>query len=203
MFGLKPPQSIFVHADGFLKATISLNKSPDHPQFDPFTFAALVTNSAFASELYLKCLIQIETGQMIKHEHNLYTLFRKLPGKTQQEIEELFNTELAKQVKHDVNRAPADAQKAIADRPTAFRQILRVGGQAFVEWRYLYETDNTAPFGLFPLPEILRKVILIRKPEWANFGFTVRRLDSPVPTSPAQKTPAQGAPDDRQYGGNQ
>jgi hypothetical protein len=198
MFGLKPPQSIFVHADGFLKSAISLNKQPHDPLFDPGMVSVVVTNSAFASELYLKCLIQIETGQLIKDEHNLHALFRKLRAETQQEIEDPFNAELAKQPKHDMNQADPEIQKAVADRPTTFRQALKVGGKAFVEWRYLYESENTAPFGLFPLPHILRKSILIRKPEWAAFAFSFKRLS----TSLAQKTPTQGAPDTRPAGGN-
>jgi len=203
MFGLKPPQSIFVHGDGFFKAAISMNKNPSDSGFDPFCFAALVTNSAFASELYLKCLIHLESGQLIKDEHNLHKLFQKLSEKTQQEIEGPFNAELAKAATYDLSQASEQSKRVISSRPKTLREALKVGGKAFVEWRYLYEYGETGHFGLFPLPAILRNTILSRKPDWANFGFKLQRIGGVLPTSLAQKTPAQAAPADPKVDGNQ
>lgn len=203
MFGLKPPQSIFVHANGFLKSVNFLNRQPGDPQFDPFTFAVMVMNSAFASELYLKCLIQIETGQMIKNEHDLNALFRKLPAAVQQEIEGPFDAQMAKMPVYDTTQADAATLHVIATRPKTLRESLKVGGKAFIEWRYLYESETTGHFNLLPLPFILRDAILRRNPKWANFGINLRRIGGALSTSPDQRTPAQPAPEGHRGGDNQ
>jgi HEPN domain-containing protein len=194
MFNLKIPQSIFAHADGFLKATQNLQK----PQLDPLCFAALVTNSAFASELYLKCLIHLETGQIYKDEHNLRKLFFRLKGKTQDAIEAKFAVEYEPH-KMDISQVPehlkAKAQLAAEILPKTLREALKEGALAFITWRYLYEDEREIgdAFGLFPLPQILREEILTRKPEWRFFGISRQKWSGPQPTSPAPKTPEQGA----------
>ncbi len=190
MFNLKPPHSIFVHADGFLKTAVLLNKPPGTLGFDPFFSVALVTNSAFAIELYLKCLIHIETGKLKKSQHNLRKLFGKLREETQQEIEKQFNALPINTTEYDLSNAPKEAREATESRPRNFRDALKTGAEAFVEWRYLYETDGTSnPYGLFALPWILRNVILARVPAWANWGVQVVKVADALPTSPAPKTP--------------
>ncbi len=183
MFNLKIPQNIFVHADGFLKAGTPVSDPPH-----PLDMIPLVTNNAFAAELYLKCLIHVETGQLIKAEHNLQKLFSKLPEKTQTEIEKRFDAEISKGPEMDRSNASEELKEAARSRPASLRAALKEGADAFVEWRYLYE-DNLSKnfFALFPLPAILRYVILERKPDWAKFQITMTKIASPLSTSPAPK----------------
>jgi HEPN domain-containing protein len=183
MFNLKPPQSIFVHADGFLKAANYLNApQPNGAPMDPLCFAALVTNSAFASELYLKCLIQLDSGQQVIKEHNLRKLFAKLTPATQKDLESRFDLLLAKQPAYDESKMTAEMRDAASKRPTTFRETLRSGADAFTEWRYLYENDGFSnPFGLFPLPSLLRTVILERQPEWGQFVVKMEKIADAVP----------------------
>ena len=183
MYGLSLEQSIYVQAKGFHKAAESLVADLDK---DPFRATATVTNSAFASELYLKCLILLETGQLMKEQHNLRKLFLRLHSSTQNTIETEFDTELAK--------APELSEEAKAHLkgrtpPKTLREALAEGGDAFIKWRYIYEDDNHDFFALFPLPKILAGVIIARKPEWKDFKLTLGKLVSVPPTSPAQKTP--------------
>jgi HEPN domain-containing protein len=49
--------------------------------------------SAFASELLLKCLLIIETGEAPDNIHELHTLFGKLKHKTKRRIEEIWDAE--------------------------------------------------------------------------------------------------------------
>ena len=194
MFNLKSPQNIFVHADGFQKAVRYLNKPPESGLFDPFCFAAMITNSAFASELYLKCLIQIETQQVIRAEHDLKKLFSRLPAATQEEIEKPFNAEMSKAVSYDLSRVSKEEAEVIAKKSRNFREALAKGRDAFVKWRYLYEDENIfRSYDLFGLPPILRGVILARRPEWGNFRINMTKLAGPLPTSQVPKTPGQGA----------
>jgi len=174
---LSPPQSIFVHADGFLTAARSLQNPSGGPPFNPFCAPAIVTNLAFSTELYLKCLLQVETKQVVKEGHNLQKLFLMLPEQIRQEIEIVFNAVMAKAPAVDLSSLPKDAQTAAAKQPKNLLDALKAGGNAFVEWRYLYEFDENAnAFGLFPLPEILRNIILKRKPEWAHFSIQMKKI---------------------------
>jgi len=186
MFNLKPPHGIFVHASGFLKLASTLSCQPTHPTFDPLCSAAIVANIAFAIELYLKCLIQLETGQLIKNEHDLHKLFAKLNEETQQEIETQFNS-LQKNPQYDLSNAPEEIKKAAASAPKNLREALKVGGNAFVEWRYLYESTGYGNhFSLFPLPTILQTAILKKKPEWGAFQIRAVKVAGVQSTSPAQ-----------------
>ena len=146
----------------------------------------MVTNSAFASELYLKCLVLLETGQLMKAQHNLRKLFSKLRGKTQNAIETQFNEEMAKA---PAIGAEAKTQLGGKEPPRTLREALKEGGEAFIKWRYMYENDNLQFFGLFPLPPILDGIILVQKPGWKDFKLTLAMLPNAPPTSPVQKTP--------------
>jgi hypothetical protein len=194
MFNLKPPHSIFVHADGFLKTTSYLNKAPGDPNFDPLCFSALVATTAFASELYLKCLIQIETQMVVRKEHNLRTLFSKLPNNTQEEIEKRFVEWQGTEPQNVYVMMAKELQEAADNRPKTFREALKAGANAFVEWRYLYESNETGnAFGLFPLPSILRSVILKRMPQWGTFRIQMTKIADAQPTSQVQKNQTQSA----------
>lgn len=190
MFNLKIPQSIFAHADGFLKTVSILHTDPPNP----LCLTAIVVNSAFASELYLKCLLHIETGKLFKGQHDLGKLFAKLSAATQAEIEGPFDEQLSRGPKYDFSGASKEAQEAAVRQPKNLRDALRAGREAFVEWRYLYEIDDLTQanfFSLFPLPDILRVVILRKRPEWGRFRITMTKIADALPTSPVQKTPTQ------------
>lgn len=187
MFGIKIPQSIFVHADGFLRASAPKSDPPN-----PYDMAALVTNSAIASELYLKCLIHLETGQLVKNQHNLKKLFGMLRQETQEMIQARFDAALGKQKEYDYSNTPVelkeDAQAVAQNMPKNLKEALKKGAGAFVEWRYLYEDESESgnPFSLFYLPSLLRAVILERKPEWGMFGFKMTKVAPVLSTSRAQ-----------------
>lgn len=177
MFGLKMPQSIFVQGDGFLRAGTP-KSDPPHP----YDMTALATNCGFACELYLKCLIHLKTGQLVKNQHNLSKLFAMLPKEIQSTIEQRFNDVMAKQNGYDFSSASEEDKKVvqavIQSLPKNFAEALKIGGDAFIEWRYLYENESgtSNPFSLFPLPSILRAVILDHKPEWGNFSIKMTKI---------------------------
>ena len=181
MFGLKMPQSAFVHADGFLRAGTPQSDPPN-----PYDSWALVANNAMAAELYLKCLIHIETGRLVKNQHNLQKLFGMLPRETQAEIQKRFDAAM-RPPNYDFSSVPEaerEALRKVAERmPKNLVEALRKGGDAFVEWRYLYEneSDTGNPYSLFNLPAILRVVILEHKPEWARFGVRMKKVGGVLP----------------------
>src|SRR5207237_1299776 len=100
--------------------------------------------------------LQIETGQLMKGLHDLRKLFLKLPQRVQDSIEQRFNANVIPR-EYDLSKATDDAKKVTEARPKNFREALKVGASAFVEYRYLYESAGNANFyGLFELPPILR-----------------------------------------------
>ena len=92
------PSNIFVVADQFRNASKVLNlalagvvtMAAEKVPFD--VQMPMATCSAFALELYLKCLIAMETGKKPPGIHELDKLFRKLHLDTQAKIRRHFDT---------------------------------------------------------------------------------------------------------------
>lgn len=122
--------------------------------------------SAFASELYIKSLLCLETGKVPQH-HNLKSLFRELSPETQKRLKELWND----YSKHHDRQRVYDAIRKLPDGQnvrTDLDYALDVGADAFRQIRYIYETGQTI-FLLGDFPNMLRQVIIERIPWWASF----------------------------------
>jgi hypothetical protein len=89
------PLKIFQHATRFhdsdhrLRSTVPANKPSDLP----FVAHPAMVLSAFASELYLKCLLCVETG-VVPDQHNLKTLFKRLQPTTRRALEDLWDANI-------------------------------------------------------------------------------------------------------------
>jgi hypothetical protein len=183
------PFQIFIHADGFYKADhilSNINFNTD-PQLATEIGQASMVLSALNSELFLKCLICIETGR-VPRGHNLHSLFKQLKPQTRRRIEHIWDTEL---VPHrnsmwvKIENSFGDGRKIARDLTSA----LAGGSTAFEKIRYSYEDDNEeVQFYIGDLPQILGRVILEMKPEWRNRR---RRVQEVAGADPA---PSQGRP---------
>jgi hypothetical protein len=125
--------------------------------------------SAFASELYLKCLLCAEHGK-VPNEHNLKTLFLQLAQSTRRRIEELWDED----IKQPHRKAIFDRIRAIpGEENQQFNLLyaLNISANAFSDLRYFYETQQ-AFFILDEFPDILRKVTLENYPPWAAIPAT-------------------------------
>jgi hypothetical protein len=158
------PLKIYMNAERFRLADNYLRSSanPDIEFRQIIGLPALVI-CAFAAELYLKCLLCIETGNA-PATHNLKALFRDLGHTTRFRVENLWKERLPLQagtfeiMERVTGRAP----------PRDFASALDAGAQAFVDLRYLHETGGMGmSFVLGEFPTMLRIVILEAKPEWA------------------------------------
>jgi hypothetical protein len=117
--------------------------------------------SVFATELYFKCLLCLETGG-VPQTHNLKTLFDALLPKTRKRLQELWDIDIRKPERQKVLahiRTFPDGHKLREDLPGA----LKLGADAFRELRYIYETQRSY-FLLADFPNLLRAVILERIP---------------------------------------
>jgi hypothetical protein len=159
------PHKIFLHAFHFHESDHRLRNSVSSDNPDQIMLIAhpSMVLSAFATELYLKCLLCIETGR-VPNEHNLKSLFLRLDLSTRKRLEDLWDEDIRHPERQKalgyIRRLPEGDQLQLD-----LMYALDVGANAFIELRYLYETQSSH-FILSDFPNILRKVILERFPSW-------------------------------------
>jgi hypothetical protein len=161
------PRKIFVHAYHFHESDHRLRNTvpPDRPDQLPLVAHPAMVLSAFASELYLKCLLCAETGS-VPDTHNLRDLFKQLNQSTRSRIEELWDANIRRPERQrmlEAIRQLPGGQDVRSDLP----YLLDVGANAFIELRYFYEKERSI-FLLGDLPNLLHRVILERFPDWQN-----------------------------------
>jgi hypothetical protein len=159
------PLKIFQHATRFHESDHRLRNTvpPNKPEQIPLVVHPAMVLSAFASELYLKCLLCAEKNA-VPDGHNLKLLFEELEPTTQKALEELWNADAQqphRQLTFNAIRSRPDGKNFRED----LQYALDVGADSFIELRYFYE-KGVAYFVLGEFPNMLRKVILDRFPAW-------------------------------------
>lgn len=159
------PHEIFLHAYHFHECDHRLRKGPTSAVLNDVLIIAhpSMVLSAFASELYLKCLLCIETGNVARG-HDLKGLFLRLELSTRKRLEDLWNVSLERperQRELDRIRGMPEGDQLQAD----LLSVLGKCSNAFEELRYFYEKKR-GYFLLGGFPDMLHAVILDRFPEW-------------------------------------
>ena len=159
------PREIFLHAYHFHECDHRLRKGPSSKDIDEVAIIAQpsMVLCAFASELYLKCLLYVETGK-VPREHHLKSLFLRLDSSTKKRLEDLWNESLRspdKQRGLDYIHGLPEGDRLQSD----LLYVLGIGSNAFEELRYFYETKRSY-FLLHDFPDMLHAVILERFPDW-------------------------------------
>jgi hypothetical protein len=156
------PRKIFEHAERFRWTDIHLRLHRDQ-QVLPMILLPAMMLSAFASELYLKCLHRIDGNEMME-SHSLQELYQALQPLRQKRIETLWNALMIEQKPLlDIIDQTAKFQKYTRDLTTA----LKDSDQSFVRLRYEYE-DRNFKFYLGDFPTVLRTTILEIQPSWST-----------------------------------
>jgi hypothetical protein len=160
------PRGIFEQANAFYQAlAILCNVEPQNVQLAVTIGEPVMVVGAFTIELFLKCLVCIETGKA-PFGHNLRELFDQLSGSTRGRILRTWDNDILIQRKAEWNRIEAAmGQKIFRDLPDA----LTAASRSFERIRYSYE-GNTADLQYFlhDLPQLLRQVVVEIKPEWKH-----------------------------------
>jgi len=156
------PAGIFQHADKFFRAVEQLHHTSDRKRFVQIALPIMVL-SAFASELFFKCLLCMETAR-IHRTHLLLDLFEKLSPKTQRRLEELWDQALLprKATLDELDKSqivPRDLRSNLASSTDTFRLL-----------RYVYEPGPDLVISISDLPLVLRRAIIELKPEWNSDG---------------------------------
>jgi hypothetical protein len=172
------PFRIFEHASHFHESDRRLSGSapPDRPDLALLIAHPTMVLSAFASELYLKCLLCAETGR-VPPQHNLKSLFRLLQPLTRRRLEDLWDEDIRRPARAkvmDLIRTLPGGERLRLDLPYA----IDVGANSFIELRYIYENLAGTYFLLHDFPNLLRKVILERFPDWEDRKGLERRQPS-------------------------
>lgn len=133
----------------------------------------LIVLGALTTELFLKCLICIETGDKPRG-HNLRELFDQLNAATRARIQNMWDSGIALRRRKEWDEIERFGLKMPRDLPSA----LAKGSNAFERIRYSYE-ENTEGlhYYLEDLPPLLEGLILEMKPEFEAF----RRMPLPLP----------------------
>jgi hypothetical protein len=165
------PLKIFQHAAGFhqsyrrlLNTVANAPKETKERDMGIISMPAMAL-SAFASELYLKCLLCVESDN-VPSEHNLQSLFNRLQPATRRELDDLWDAEIQlphkKKMIENMRTLPRGEELRLD-----LRYALDVGAGSFMDLRYFYEKEQ-AFFLLFEFPDMLRIVILRRFPHWES-----------------------------------
>lgn len=156
-----PARDIFLQAARFeLAAMLLKDQLTIHRKFHfmpPF-----VTNAAFALELYMKCMIVMQGGE-VPAEHDLEYLFSNISRVTKAKLRKRFNT--------------ISIEQKIFEKPD-LDSLLKMSKDAFVFLRYAYEEDSGdkgTGFGLWPLLVCIREFIFEAKPEWKTLPLCFKK----------------------------
>ena len=166
------PSNIFVVADQFRHASKVLNLTlagvmtlaGEKAPFD--LQVPMVTSSAFALELYLKCLIAMETGKKPPEIHELDKLFERLHPDTRAGIRRHFDATGASTI---AVIKGAFEQHGMAAPTIDFDYVLKASRRAFPLARYIYEgMPGEQGWVAEMIMEGARAVILERFPHWKH-----------------------------------
>jgi HEPN domain-containing protein len=169
---MQDPLHIFAQAKSFAKAAGVLSKVED-PAIMVDMAGPSLTLAAFASELYLKCLLVLQ-GSRPPNIHDLKKLFDRIEPEMQQTIERIWDTHV------QIKQQYWEKVRAYIKKPFSLdlRSALEQGGRGFEVIRYSYEqSQEDFGFVLSDLPRVLQIAILEIKPEWAR----VRRKYEELP----------------------
>jgi len=173
---VEPPYAatIFIQADSFSLAYDMLMSEAVPVQRTLRIGHPAIALSAFASELYLKCLICAETGKAPRG-HYLKELYDLLSPATRKRICAIWDSEVVPmRTPMWVRMEAVSGSKVPRDLPTNLAE----SNKAFEKLRYAYEGGlDSVRYNLSDLPTLLRRVILESHPSWG----TLRRLVEEFP----------------------
>jgi hypothetical protein len=112
--------------------------------------------SAFAAELFLKCLLVLETGAAAP-THRLDVLFKRVSHKRQRRIQELWEAD---------SRPKLISLCRSLSLPSDLSNSLVKCGSAFENLRYYYEDPAKVVYYIGDFAWIVMRAIVELKPEW-------------------------------------
>jgi HEPN domain-containing protein len=189
MAGDDEPERIFRQAIRFHRAQRILMESSPNEERGALLYPICVL-AAFTVELLLKCLIRIE-GRDPPQIHDLLCLFNQLSASTQEQLAAMWSD-------YAQHRVEALRQAGVKIEPE-LTAALAAGRKGFEVIRYAHEEpEEDCVFYLTALPNMLIKVALVIRPDWA----TSCRSPAQAPASGARISTPRTSPPGRRVAGS-
>lgn len=156
----------FCLASALLRTTNGNDRYPIDDSDRISLYLVATTNLAFSIELFLKCLILIET-QKPTTGHDLGVLYSKLSPNTQSKIESEFN-------KLYLNSAALKTLPDKAMKLHTIQEVLETNSNTFEKYRYFYERGlkhGQGNMGLGEIAQALQIVISQIDPTATTFRY--------------------------------
>jgi hypothetical protein len=162
-------QRVFEQAECFYQTFMALLRLRPDPREDVHATVTLaeplIVLAAFANELFLKCIICIETGDTT-HGHNLKELFDRISETSRARMEKRWDDAVVERRREEWDRLEGLGLKVARDLPSA----LAKGAKAFERYRYSYEENaDGLHFYLEDLSGLLERLILEMRPDFEAF----------------------------------
>jgi hypothetical protein len=123
----------------------------------------ILVTAAFASEIFLKCLICVETGKSVTG-HNLKKLFDALTPATRKIVTDKWDRVMVGR-KEVIDTLERNSGQRV---PRDLNAVLKESADTFVILRYAYEPGRDFRSLISDLPIPLKETILQIRPEWGN-----------------------------------
>ncbi len=165
--------SIFWNASNFENASMILDRenarvfmSTKGPVRSHYQVPTVVCR-AFSIELYLKCLIGIETGN-VPRGHELAELYLLLSEQSRKAIKDKFDSLiLANPGLMAMKKFFANDKSSPVNISLDIEDVLKVVNRVFETWRYSYEGKGGSSYGLGELSRAIRETIIALNPDIA------------------------------------
>jgi hypothetical protein len=152
------PFQVFNHACRFLGTDQALRQIFGGSDWTTTIAPPTMVLSAFASELFLKCILILETGEAPENIHLLHVLYPRVSHKRRRQIEEMWDADARPKLARlsQVKNLPTDLPNALFQCSRAFEQL-----------RYAYENQfNNVTYYIGDFAWILMRAIVEIRPEW-------------------------------------
>lgn len=163
------PREVFSAASGYLAAYVALSTASDQSdqQLSDLIMPKCAIH-ALSTEIYLKCLILVESGKL-HHHHDLARLYALISQESKDRIEKEWEDYWIEQPRRQYPPEVADNLPDALKEPRSLKVSLRASRHAHEIFRYIYEPDKPdAGMFIHPLPWFLHKLILEKHPEWLD-----------------------------------
>lgn len=133
-----------------------------HPNIVPHAYPSIHLGF-IAAELYFKCLLAL--ANTVTNGHNLKNLYQNLPSADRRQLDKLWKESWEKSP-YQTFPMPAEMERFLPARHDLVN-FLEKGNFMFLKSRYSWEMKpGDDLYVLNELPEILREVILVKRPDW-------------------------------------
>ncbi|WP_199930361.1 hypothetical protein [Sedimenticola thiotaurini] len=173
-FAFKCAQSFFELSKPFLEEVGSdLNGGVLVAAQDPGALVSAATNLSLSLELFIKSL-RVGLGLSVPDTHNFWALYKSLPNNVKQIIESKYNQKVSNTPKEKLFKLNvAYEHDSTGDGPkapvfpnqqglsTEVKPLLKRSSNAFVTWRYIYESVKPGERYFFITLEYSHLIILL------------------------------------------